>query len=68
MPQVKRIFHPALPTDAGHALWKRDALGSNGMFAFSLDVPVDVARRFVDQLQLFGIGFSWGGFEFGAVR
>lgn len=63
LPQVKRIFHPALSSDPGHALWKRDALGSNGMLAFTLDVPAETARRFVDKLNLFGIGFSWGGFE-----
>lgn len=63
VPQVKRIFHPALPQDAGHELWKRDALGSNGMLAFTLDLSVEAARRFVDNLTLFGIGFSWGGFE-----
>lgn len=63
VPEVKRIFHPAFPADSGHALWQRDALGSNGMLAFTLDLPIPAARHFVDTLNLFGIGYSWGGFE-----
>ena len=62
-PEVARLYHPALPEDAGHALWQRDCSGSNGMMAVELKLDVDAARRFVDALQLFGIGFSWGGFE-----
>lgn len=61
--EVERVFHPALPSDPGHALWKRDATGSNGMLAFSLNVSAEQARRFVNALTLFGIGYSWGGFE-----
>ncbi|HLR77423.1 MAG TPA: cystathionine beta-lyase [Burkholderiaceae bacterium] len=62
-PQVLRVFHPALPDDPGHELWRRDCTGSNGMLAIELDMDVQAARRFVDALTLFGIGFSWGGFE-----
>lgn len=62
-PEVDRIFHPAWEDDPGHELWLRDAKGSNGLLSFSLKVDHDRARRFVDQLSLFGIGFSWGGFE-----
>lgn len=62
-PEVARLYHPALPDDPGHALWQRDCSGSNGMLAASLRLSPAAARRFVDALQLFGIGFSWGGFE-----
>lgn len=62
-PEVARIYHPALPTDPGHALWQRDCTGSNGMLAIELKLDNAAARRFVDALTLFGIGFSWGGFE-----
>lgn len=62
-PEVKTIYHPAWEQDANHDLWQRDAMGSNGMLAVSLDIDLARARRFVDALQLFGIGFSWGGFE-----
>ncbi len=62
-PEVARVFHPALPSDPGHALWKRDCSGSNGMLAVQLNLSPQAARTFVDALTLFGIGFSWGGFE-----
>lgn len=62
-PEVKQIYFPAWPQDPGHQLWLRDATGSNGILSFSLDTDLARATRFVDQLQLFGIGFSWGGFE-----
>lgn len=62
-PCVARVFHPALPSDPGHALWQRDCTGSNGMLAVELNLDLQAARRFVDALTLFGIGFSWGGFE-----
>lgn len=60
---VERVFHPALPSDPGHALWQRDATGSNGMLACSLHLKPEQTRRFVNALTLFGIGYSWGGFE-----
>lgn len=62
-PQVARVFHPALPGSPGHELWRRDCTGSNGLLAIELAMTNEQARRFVDALQLFGIGFSWGGFE-----
>lgn len=62
-PEVARIYHPAWPADPGHALWQRDCTGSNGMLAVQLRMPAQASRRFVDALRLFGIGFSWGGFE-----
>lgn len=62
-PEVVRIFHPAWHEDPGHALWQRDCTGSNGMLSVELKLDNAAARRFVDGLSLFGIGFSWGGFE-----
>src|SRR5690606_19958217 len=62
-PETVRISHPAWPDDAGHALWQRDCTGSNGMLSVELSLDPQAARRFVDALALFGIGFSWGGFE-----
>lgn len=63
-PQVKRVFHPALPDHPGHALWRRDFSGSNGLLSFELN-SADPAylERFIDGLQLFGLGASWGGYE-----
>jgi cystathionine beta-lyase len=61
--EVARIFHPAWHKDPGHALWQRDCTGSNGMLSIELNCSPEVAKRFVNALTLFGIGFSWGGFE-----
>lgn len=63
-PEVKRVLHPGLPGDPSHALWKRDFTGSSGLFGVVLK-PTSPAQlsAFVDHLELFGIGFSWGGFE-----
>jgi len=63
-PQVGRILHPAFPDCPGHDYWKRDFKGSSGLFSFELG-SADLAARsaFVESLELFGIGFSWGGFE-----
>lgn len=63
-PQVARVLCPLLPSDPGHALWQRDFTGGCGLFAFVLesDDP-DAPGRVADALQLFGIGYSWGGFE-----
>ncbi|MGE8143767.1 cystathionine beta-lyase [Pseudomonas frederiksbergensis] len=63
-PQVKRVFHPALPDHPGHALWQRDFKGSNGLLSFELrDADEGYVERFIDALQLFGLGASWGGYE-----
>lgn len=64
-PEVARVLHPALPKDPGHAIWKRDFLGACGLFSFELERKYDAAAvaAFVDHLDLFGIGYSWGGFE-----
>jgi cystathionine beta-lyase len=63
-PEVGQVFCPALPEDPNHALWQRDCRGTNGLLSFSLRSTASVAaERFIDQLELFGIGASWGGFE-----
>jgi cystathionine beta-lyase len=67
-PQVARVLHPALPDCPGHAHWKRDFRGSTGLFSFVLNGGDDAARtRLIDGLELFGIGYSWGGYESLAV-
>ncbi|WP_353172766.1 cystathionine beta-lyase [Paracandidimonas soli] len=64
-PEVARVYCPALPEDPGHALWKRDCTGQNGLLTVEFSPAVDAAavERLVDSLQLFGLGASWGGFE-----
>ncbi|HEU0162329.1 MAG TPA: cystathionine beta-lyase [Rhizomicrobium sp.] len=63
-PEVARILHPGLETDPGHALWKRDFTGACGLFGVVMQPASDAAiAAFVDGLRLFGIGYSWGGFE-----
>jgi cystathionine beta-lyase len=63
-PQVGRVLHPALPDCPGHEIWKRDFKGSSGLFSFELTGASDADRAaFVDRLTLFGIGYSWGGYE-----
>ncbi|MEO7054049.1 MAG: cystathionine beta-lyase [Rhizomicrobium sp.] len=63
-PEVTRILYPALPTDPGHAIWKRDFKGACGLFGFELGPVSNTAlAAFVDGMRHFGIGYSWGGFE-----
>ncbi|MBV6272704.1 cystathionine beta-lyase [Alcaligenaceae bacterium CGII-47] len=62
-PEVLQIFHPAWPEDMGHALWQRDCTGSNGLLSVALDMSPAGVRRLIDALTLFGIGYSWGGYE-----
>jgi cystathionine beta-lyase len=63
-PKVARVLHPAFESCPGHEYWKRDFNGSAGLFAFALKGGDSAARdRFVDKLEMFGIGYSWGGFE-----
>jgi cysteine-S-conjugate beta-lyase len=67
-PQVALILHPAFAECPGHDHWRRDFSGSSGLFAFALKGGDKAARdRLVDSLELFGIGYSWGGFESLAV-
>jgi cysteine-S-conjugate beta-lyase len=63
-PEVREVLYPALPGDRGHALWKRDFRCASGLFGVVLE-PVDPARvaRMLDGMRLFGLGWSWGGFE-----
>ena len=64
-----QVLHPALPDDPGHSLWARDFTGSTGLFGIVLS---PTSRRsvlaFLDALKLFGLGFSWGGFESLAIH
>jgi cystathionine beta-lyase len=63
-PQVAAVLHPALPDCPGHDLWARDFQGSTGLFSFVLQGGGDEARtRFIEALELFGLGYSWGGYE-----
>ena len=63
-PEIARILHPALEDDPGHALWKCDFSGACGLFGLVLKPASQAAvAAFVDGLRLFGIGYSWGGFE-----
>ncbi|MCO5120764.1 MAG: cystathionine beta-lyase [Burkholderiaceae bacterium] len=73
-PEVARVLHPGLPGHPGHDLWQRDFTGASGLFAFELDAApfagaagAERRRRALAALcegrRLFGIGYSWGGFE-----
>ena len=62
-PEIESVLHPALPTCPGHEFWKRDFTGSASVFSvvFAPQVPADTILRFIDRLNLFKIGYSWGG-------
>ena len=63
-PEVARVLHPALPDFPDHALFQRDFTGPNGLFSVELHpAPEPATNAFLDALTLFGLGFSWGGFE-----
>jgi cystathionine beta-lyase len=64
-PEVERVLFPADPADPGHAMWKRDMSGASGLFGVLLKPSVAPERltALIDGLQLFGRGYSWGGFE-----
>ena len=67
-PKVARVLHPAFESCPGHEYWKRDFSGSTGLFTFILKGGDAPSRdRLIDSLELFGIGYSWGGFESLAV-
>ena len=63
-PEVARVLHPALENDPGHAIWKRDFTGASGLFSIVLQPkPQKAVDALLDALTLFGMGYSWGGFE-----
>jgi cystathionine beta-lyase len=62
--EVDRVLYPALPSDPGHAIWKRDYTGASGLFTAVLNPVSETAlAAFLDGLKLFGMGYSWGGYE-----
>ena len=63
-PEVASVLHPALESDPGHAIWKRDFKGASGLFSIVLKPkPQEAVDALLDSLKLFGMGYSWGGFE-----
>ena len=63
-PEVSRVLYPALESDPGHAIWKRDFLGACGLFGVVLKpVGEKALAAMIDGMAHFGIGYSWGGFE-----
>ncbi|MDF1610035.1 cystathionine beta-lyase [Hoeflea sp. YIM 152468] len=72
-PGVAGVLHPALESFPGHQLWKRDFEGASGLFSIVLDVADETRRRakahaFLDALEIFGLGYSWGGYDSLAVH
>jgi cystathionine beta-lyase len=63
-PEVARVLHPGLESDPGHAIWKRDFTGASGLFSIVLKpAPQQAVDALLDTVKLFGMGYSWGGFE-----
>ena len=63
-PEVVKVLHPALESDPGHAIWKRDFTGASGLFSIVLKpAPQKAVDALLDTVKLFGMGYSWGGFE-----
>ena len=63
-PEVQRVLHPALESDPGHKIWKRDFSGASGLFSIVFKPCAERAvYAFMNELALFGMGYSWGGFE-----
>jgi cysteine-S-conjugate beta-lyase len=64
-PEVTQVLHPGLPGAPGHAIWKRDFTGACSLFGveFKSEFSAESTHAFVEALDLFGIGASWGGFE-----
>ena len=63
-PEVSRVLYPALKSDPGHALWKRDFLGACGLFGVVLKPASEKSvPAMIDGMKHFGIGYSWGGYE-----
>jgi cysteine-S-conjugate beta-lyase len=62
--EVLRVIHPAMPDYPGHEIWKRDFSGSSGLFSIVLKPASEAAvAAMIDGLELFGLGFSWGGYK-----
>lgn len=69
LPQVAEVLHPALPSHAGYKLWKRDFKGASSIFSIVLQGgDAHHGAKFLDALQIFGLGYSWGGYESLAVN
>jgi cystathionine beta-lyase len=63
-PLVEQVYHPALPDNQDHPIWKRDFSGAGSLFAFRLaDAPRSAIAAMLDHMSLFAMGYSWGGFE-----
>ena len=63
-PEVRQVLYPALPGAPGHEIWKRDFHGASGLFAFELQPFSEKAiEAMLDGMRLFGMGYSWGGYE-----
>lgn len=63
-PEVVSVLHPALESHPGHAIWKRDFTGASGLFSIVLQPkPQAAVDALLDTVKLFGMGYSWGGFE-----
>ena len=64
-PLIDKVYHPALPSFTNHHIWKRDFIGSSGLFAFSLKKKYSLKsiEKFYNKLNIFKLGYSWGGFE-----
>ena len=64
-PQVKAVYHPALPSCPGHENFKRDFTGASGLFSFELHKRLndEELSAFMDNFELFTMAYSWGGFE-----
>ena len=63
-PEVEKVLHPALPGDAGYTIWKRDFRGACGLFGVILKpISKQALAAFIDGLELYGLGASWGGYE-----
>ena len=67
--EVHKVLHPAFESCPGHDIWKRDFTGSSGLFSILLNqVPDKLVNKIIDELELFGLVSSWGGFEILILR